>query len=242
LARQPESAGKIQSCLADEFMIERLAETVRAANAAKKPLRIRGSGTKDFYAYALDGELLEMSAYSGVVEYEPSELVITARAGTPLASVEHTLAEAGQMLACEPPHFGADATLGGCVASGFSGPRRAAAGSVRDFVLGVKTMNAHGEVASFGGRVMKNVAGFDLARLMTGSFGTLGLILEASLKVLPLPEREVTLRYGFDEVTAIEVMNRWAAQPLPISATCFIDGVLTVRLSGSELGLSAARA
>src|SRR5581483_9469768 len=206
------------------------------------PLRIRGSGSKDFFAYKLEGEPLELAGYRGVVDYEGTELVITARAGTPLTEIEKTLAEGGQMLACEPPHFGPNATLGGCVASGFSGPRRATSGSVRDFVLGVKTMNANGEIASFGGQVMKNVAGFDLSRLMTGSFGTLGVILEVSLKVLPRPEREITLRYALDEAKAIETMNRWAGQPLPISATCFIDGTLSVRLSGSALGLSAARA
>lgn len=223
-------------------MIEQLAETIRTANAAKTPLRIRGGGTKDFHAYALDGQVLDLSAHSGVVDYEPTELVITARAGTPLDEIERTLAAGGQMLACEPPHFGTGATLGGCVASGFSGPRRVQAGSVRDFVLGVKTMNAQGEIARFGGQVMKNVAGFDVARLMAGSFGTLGVILEASLKVLPLPELELTLRYALDEAKAIDAMNRWATQPLPISATCFIDGQLSVRLSGSEIGLRAARA
>jgi glycolate oxidase FAD binding subunit len=176
-----------------------------------------------------------------VVDYEPTELVITARAGTPLIEVERTLAGGRQMFAAEPPHFGPGATLGGCVAAGFSGPRRAQAGSVRDFVLGTKVMNAQGETLSFGGQVMKNVAGFDLSRLMTGSFGTLGVLLEISLKVLPLPEEELTLRLALDEAAAIERMNRWAGQPLPISATCFADGQLSVRLSGSSLGIAAAR-
>ena len=221
--------------------IDQLAETIRAASARKQPLRIRGSGSKDFYAHALEGEPLDLREYSGVVDYERTELVITARAGTPLAQIERTLAEGGQMLAAEPPHFGPDATIGGCVAAGFSGPRRAQAGSVRDFMLGTKVMNASGEVLAFGGQVMKNVAGFDVSRLMAGSFGTLGLLLEVSLKVLPLPEEEVTLRYQIDEAGAIERMNRWAGQPLPISATCFADGALTIRLSGSTLGLQAAR-
>ena len=145
------------------------------------------------------------------------------------------------MLACEPPAFGPDATLGGCVAAGFSGPRRAAAGAVRDFVLGVKMLDAKGDVLSFGGQVMKNVAGFDLSRLLAGSCGTLGVILEASLKVLPRPDEEVTLRFQMDEALAIDTMNRWAGQPLPISATCFADGALSVRLSGSSLGVGAAR-
>jgi glycolate oxidase FAD binding subunit len=145
------------------------------------------------------------------------------------------------MLACEPPRFGTAATLGGCVAAGFSGPRRVAAGSVRDFVLGTRVMNGTGEDLRFGGQVMKNVAGFDVSRLMAGSFGTLGLILEVSLKVLPRPEEETTLRFAMDEAKAIDTMNRWAARPLPISATCFTQGALTVRLSGSGLALKAAR-
>jgi glycolate oxidase FAD binding subunit len=151
------------------------------------------------------------------------------------------LADGGQMLACEPPAFGPGATFGGCVAAGFSGPRRAAAGSVRDFVLGVKMMDAKGEVLGFGGQVMKNVAGFDLSRLLAGSCGTLGVILEASLKVLPRPDEEASLRFEMDEAQAIDAMNHWAAQPLPISATCFADGALTVRLSGSAIGVAAAR-
>ena len=217
-------------------------ERIRTAAADRRPLRIRGSGSKDFYAYKLEGEPLEISGYRGIVDYEPSELVLTARAGTPLAEIEQTLTGGGQMLACEPPHFGPHSTLGGCVAAGLSGPRRASAGSVRDFVLGVRVLDGHGQDLRFGGQVMKNVAGFDLSRLMAGSFGTLGVLLEVSLKVLPRPEEEVSLRFQTDENSALETMNRWAAQPLPVSATCYTGGVLTVRLSGSKLGVDAARA
>jgi len=222
-------------------MIDQLAETIRAAAAERRRLRIRGSGSTDFYAYALEGEALDVRSYSGVVDYEPTELVITARAGTALAEIDRVLAGGSQMLACEPPAFGANATFGGCVAAGFSGPRRAAAGSVRDFVLGVKMLDAKGDLLSFGGQVMKNVAGFDLSRLLTGSFGTLGVIVEASLKVLPRPDEEATLRFHMDEAQAIDTMNHWAGQPLPISATCFADGALSVRLSGSSLGVEAGR-
>jgi len=218
-----------------------LRERIREAAAHKRALRIRGGGSKDFYAYKLEGEPLDVSGYRGIVDYEPSELVMTARAGTPLSEIEDALAAGGQMLACEPPYFGPNATLGGCVATGFSGPRRAASGSVRDFVLGTRVLNSAGENLRFGGQVMKNVAGFDLSRLMAGSFGTLGVILEVSLKVLPRPEEEVTLRFKMEQAAAIETMNRWAAQPLPVSATCFTAGALTVRLSGSSLGVTAAR-
>lgn len=222
-------------------MIERLADTIRAAASRRQPLRIRGAGSKDFYAHALLGEVLDMRAHTGIVDYERTELVVTARAGTPLREIDETLARGGQMLACEAPRFGGEATLGGCVAAGFSGPRRAQAGSVRDFVLGTKVMTATGEVQRFGGQVMKNVAGFDVSRLMAGSFGTLGVLLEVSLKVLPLPDEELTLRYETGEAEAIERMNRWAGQPLPISATCHVDGALHVRLSGNGLGVGAAR-
>jgi len=223
-----------------DLLVQQYAERIRAAAASKSPLRIRAGGTKDFYGHALAGDVLDVSGWQGVVEYEPTELVITARAGTPLAQIEGTLAQRGQMLACEPPHFGASATLGGCVAAGFSGPRRAAAGSVRDFVLGTRVMNGQGEELRFGGTVMKNVAGFDVSRLMAGSFGTLGLLLEVSLKVLPRPDQEATLRFAMNEAKAIEIMNRWAGHPLPISATCFTDGALTVRVSGSRLAVKAA--
>ena len=223
-------------------MIEQLTETVRAAASRRQPLRIRGSGSKDFYAHSLQGEVLDMRAHAGIVEYERTELVITAKTGTPLKEVEATLAGGNQMLACEAPHLGETATLGGCVAAGFSGPRRVQAGSVRDFVLGTKVMTASGDVQNFGGQVMKNVAGFDVSRLMTGSFGTFGLLLEVSLKVLPRPDEEVTLRFDVEEADAIERMNRWAGQPLPISATCYVDEALYVRLSGSGLGVRAARA
>ncbi|HTS53385.1 MAG TPA: glycolate oxidase subunit GlcE [Burkholderiales bacterium] len=223
-------------------LISELSERIRQAGAQKRSLRIRGGGTKDFYAFKLEGEPLDLSGYRGIVDYEPSELVLTARAGTPLAEIEDALARSGQMLACEPPYFGPNATLGGCVAAGFSGPRRAAAGSVRDFVLGTRVLNGAGQDLRFGGQVMKNVAGFDVSRLMTGSFGTLGVILEASLKVLPRPEDEATLRFQLNAADAIEAMNRWAAQPLPISATCHVGGALTVRVSGSKLGVAAARA
>lgn len=221
-------------------VIQQLSETIRKAVTDRVPLRIRGSGSKDFYGLALTGEVLDTRSWTGVEEYEPTELVLTARTGTPLGEIEATLANKGQMLAFEPAHFGPHATLGGCIACGFSGPRRACAGSVRDFVLGVRMLNGKGEALRFGGQVMKNVAGYDLSRLVTASFGTLGLITEVSLKVLPLPELESTIRFEMDETTAIASMNRWAARPLPISGTCHTGNLLSVRLSGAAPAVAAA--
>jgi glycolate oxidase FAD binding subunit len=222
-------------------VIEQFRQQILAAAAEKRALRVRGGGSRDFYGVEFNGKTLETRPYTSVVEYEPTELVITARAGTRLSEIEATLSAGGQMLAFEPPYFGANATIGGAIASGFSGPRRAYTGSARDFVLGVRILNGAGEDLRFGGQVMKNVAGFDVSRLMTGSFGTLGLILEVSLKILPLPALETTLQFECDEATAIGKMNRWAAEPLPLSATCYVDGVLSVRLSGAQSAVAAAQ-
>ncbi len=222
-------------------VIEQFSETIRKAAPEQVQLRIRGSGSKDFYGLVLMGDVLDTRSLTGIVDYEPTELVITARAGTPLREIDKALAGGGQMLAFEPPHFGAGATLGGCIATGFSGPRRATAGSARDFVLGVRIVNGLGEDLRFGGQVMKNVAGYDLSRLLTGSFGTLGLITEASLKVLPVPAEERTLRFALDEAAAIESMNKWAARPMALSATCHVDGALYVRLSGAAAAVAASQ-
>jgi glycolate oxidase FAD binding subunit len=221
-------------------MLERLRGRIRDAAARRAPLRLRGGGSKDFYGGEPRGEVLDAREHAGIVEYEPTELVITARGGTPLADLESALAERGQMLAFEPPHFGASATLGGCVAAGLSGPRRAQAGSVRDFVLGARLLDGRGEALAFGGKVMKNVAGYDVSRLLAGSLGTLGLILEVSLKVLPRPPAEATLRLELPQDRAIEQLNRWGGQPLPVSASAWRAGELFVRLSGAEAALRAA--
>jgi glycolate oxidase FAD binding subunit len=220
---------------------EQLAESIRAAGAAKQPLRVRGAGTKDFYGGELSGDVLDTREYSGIVDYEPTELVITARAGTPIAEIESVMLERGQMLAFEPPRFGEGSTLGGCVAAGLSGPRRAYAGSVRDLVLGVRMLDGHGVDLRFGGQVMKNVAGYDVSRLMAGALGTLGVLLEVSLKALPLPAAHATIRREHTQAHAIELMNQWAGKPLPITATCHVDGALHVRLSGAEPAVRAAR-
>ncbi len=218
-----------------------LQRAVRAAIGAKSTLSIHGGKTKSFYGQAPVGSALDTRGYSGIVAYEPSELVITARCGTPLAELETTLRERGQTLAFEPPHFGAAATVGGMVAAGLSGPRRQAAGAVRDHVLGVRMLDGQGNVHSFGGQVMKNVAGYDVARLLAGSMGMLGVILEVSIKVLPLPVSEVTLKFELPQARAIESLNRWAGRPLPISASAWHGGDLGVRLSGAQAAVRAAR-
>jgi glycolate oxidase FAD binding subunit len=222
-------------------IIEGFAERIRSAAAEKKPLRLRGGGTKDFYGQALAGEVLDTRAYAGIVAYEPTELVITVRCGTPLAELEAALRVEGQLLAFEPPHFGPGATVGGMVAAGLSGPRRQAAGAVRDFVLGVRMLDGHGDDLSFGGQVMKNVAGYDVSRPMAGSLGTLGLILEVSLKVPPLPFAEATLKLEVPEAKAVSMLNRWGGKPLPISASAWTAGELTLRLSGAASAIKAAR-
>ena len=223
-------------------MPARFQERIREAAARGAPVRLRGDGSKDFYGGALAGEVLDTRGYAGIVDYVPTELVVTARCGTPLAELEAALAGVGQMLAFEPPRFGGAATLGGCVAAGLAGPRRAAAGAVRDFVLGTRLVDGRGRDLAFGGRVMKNVAGYDLSRLLAGSLGVLGLILEVSLKVLPRPAAERTLRLELPEGRALEALNRWAGQPLPVSASAWRDGELFLRLSGAESAVRAAAA
>ncbi len=218
----------------------RLSESVRDAAQRSQPLRIRGSGSKDFYGRPIAGDVLDVSGHRGIVSYEPSELVVTARCGTPLAEIQDTLGAAGQMLAFEPPWFGPDATIGGTIACGFSGPRRPFSGSARDFVLGIKIMNNKGEVVSFGGQVMKNVAGYDVSRLMTGALGTLGVILEVSLKVLPNPEAEQTYQLSMDAQDALNEMVRLSALPIPLSAGSHDRQVLRVRLSGTARGVESA--
>ncbi len=215
-------------------------ETLREAAARRRPVRLRGGGTKDFYGNPPRGEIVDTRAYAGIVAYEPTELVVTARCGTLLVDLEKILDENRQFLPFEPPHFGAGATVGGCVAAGLSGPRRAAVGALRDFVLGVKLVDGRGQALSFGGQVMKNVAGYDVSRLVSGSLGTLGVIAEVSLKLAPRAPAERTLRLEMPLARALEAMNRWAGQPLAVSATAWHDGQLSVRLSGSEAAVHAA--
>jgi len=223
-------------------IIKQIQARIEAAGRDGTPLRIRGGGSKDFYGGELGGEVLGVGSYAGVIDYEPKELVLTVRAGTLLSEVERLVAAEGQMLPFEPPRFGAAATIGGTAACGLSGPRRSHAGAVRDFVLGARILDGKGQDLSFGGRVIKNVAGYDVSRLMVGALGTLGVLLDLSFKVLPRPASETTLRFEMDQALAIQTVNHWAGQPLPLSASAWQDGILTLRLSGTSAGVAAARA
>jgi glycolate oxidase FAD binding subunit len=227
------------------------AERVRAAAGAGGRLRVRGGGTKDFLAGTSDAEPLDLRVHAGVVDYEPSELFATVRAGTPLAELEALLANHGQCLPFDPPHFEpspqaaagagrAEGTVGGMVAAGLAGPGRAAVGGVRDFVLGALVLNGRGELLRFGGEVMKNVAGYDISRLFAGSWGALGAICEVSLKVLPQPPGSVTLRFEMTQAEALARVSAWAAQPLPLNASVWWRGTLAVRLRGAIAAVEAA--
>ena len=228
-----------------DTVISQLTDQVRAAAADHTALRIRGGGSKDFHGgVPLQGKVLDTRACSGIVSYEPSELVVTARAGTPLAELEAALAEKHQCLPFEPPHFGPGATVGGMVAAGLSGPARASVGAVRDFMLGVQLVNGRAELLTFGGQVMKNVAGYDVSRLMAGAWGTLGVLTEVSLKVLPVAPAEATLCFEFGQAEALTRLHAWGGQPLPLSASCWVQdaaaGQLVVRLRGAIAAVEAA--
>lgn len=234
--------------------LTQLCQQVSAAREAVTPLYIRGGDTKRFYGEpsrvpGTHMQTLDISGYRGIINYEPSELVITARAGTTLSEIEHTLAEADQMLAFEPPRFAEASTIGGCVASGLSGPRRMAAGGLSDFVLGARLLDSTGELLSFGGEVMKNVAGYDVSRLLAGSLGSLGPIVELSVKVLPRPQHEETRQLDVSESEALALMDTWRGLPMPVSATVWqasLDadaperGNLSVRVSGSQPAVISA--
>lgn len=235
-----------------EPALNRLIDRLASARAARTPLCIRGGGSKDFYGGAPRGEPLVMNELRGITGYEPTELVVTVRAGTPLAELEATLAEQGQCLAFEPPRFdnagalgtqGAktgQGTVGGMVAAGLAGPARAACGGVREHVLGLTTLNARGELLRFGGTVMKNVAGYDVSRLMVGSLGILGPLVEVSLKVLPLPPLSATQRFEWPQAKALAQLHQWGGQPLPIQASAWWNGVLVLRLAGAAAAVTAA--
>jgi len=236
-------------------VIEQFQAQISHASAAGQTLRIQGGNSKYFYGEAAtSAQVLDIRAHTGVVSYEPSELVVTVRAGTRLSELEALLDEQGQCLAFEPPRYRAandqrsQATVGGAVASGLAGPARAVAGGVRDHVLGVQMINGKGECLSFGGQVMKNVAGYDVSRVLAGSMGTLGLITDVSLKVLPQAPAEVTLACPLPQQAALELLHRWGAQPLPLNASCWVkdsstqpaQDMLFVRLRGAVAAVNSA--
>ena len=220
-------------------------EQILEAAKNQTPLSIEGGGTKSWYGNLNTYSKLDTRNYSGILEYQPEELVITACAGTPLREIEAVLSEKNQVLAFEPPYFGEQATFGGAIAAGLAGPGRISVGNFRDFVLGARILDGNGQDLSFGGKVMKNVAGYDVSRLLPGSMGTLSLLLEASVKVLPKPAATATLQCQMTQKNALRVLNEWAGQPLPISASYWIgnadgDGQLMIRLAGAAAAVKAA--
>lgn len=235
----PESAHSVLAELREELVV---------ACRTGHPVQLVGGKTHQFYGNPWlltvphDKAPVEIDCrrYHGVVHYDPSELVVTVRCGTPLDELEALLAEQGQCLPFEPPHFAPGGTVGGMIATGLSGPRRMSAGAVRDFILGTRLLTGSGEFMKFGGQVMKNVAGYDVSRLLVGSMGVLGLIAEVSLKVLPVPRVDQTLRFEMDEAEALRLCNAWGAQPLPVAATTWHEGILKVRLCGAARAVEVA--
>jgi glycolate oxidase FAD binding subunit len=219
---------------------EQLLDQVRQALADDRPLCIQGSASKAFLGRPSAGERLDTRAHCGIVSYDPTELVITARAGTPLQTLRAAVEQAGQMLPFEPPAYGEQATLGGTIAAGLSGPRRPWAGSARDYVLGTRVITGLGKHLRFGGEVMKNVAGYDLSRLLTGSFGALGVLTEVSLKVLPKPRACFSIKLSCDAERALLKLAEWGQQPMPISAACHSADFLYLRLESGEGSVAAA--
>ena len=230
-----------------DVIVERIAHVRSVPAHSRRPLRVRGGGSKDFFGARLNGDLLETRGLQGVVSYEPTELVVTVRSGTLMSELEALLQEQNQCLPFEPPHFGhAGTTVGGLVASGLSGPSRASVGATRDFVLGARFINGLGEHLTFGGQVMKNVAGYDVSRVLAGSWGTLGLITEVSLKVLAFAPSEASLVCTLGQRETLQLLHGWGGQPLPLNASCWhcepgaTSGRLTVRLRGAKAAVQAA--
>ncbi len=229
----------------NESVLSQFREQIIEAGKQNQVLSIQGGNTKSWYGNPGQASILSTSSYRGILDYQPEELVITACAGTPIAEIESTLAKNNQILPFEPPHFGEDATFGGVIAAGLAGPARISTGNLRDFVLGTRLMDGRGEDLSFGGKVMKNVAGYDVSRLLPGSLGTLALLLEASVKVLPKPAATASLRCKMSAINALKILNEWAGQPLPLNASAWIshsgdEGEGTIRLAGAKAAVTSA--
>jgi glycolate oxidase FAD binding subunit len=248
-APQSQASGGESASSADmPAALARMIDQIKSAKPGRTILNIKGGGSKDFFGEATTRDMpkgprlqvLDVRELAGITSYEPTELVVTARGGTSLVELEAALAEKGQCLPFDPPHFGPGTTVGGMVAAGLSGPARASVGSVRDYILGAKLLNGKGELLNFGGTVMKNVAGYDVARVLSGSMGTLGVLCEVSLKVLPIAPATITLRFDMDEAHALERLNAWATEPLPLNASVFWDGAMALRLRGARAAVDGA--
>ena len=226
----------------DNDISQDLQHFIKEAIAAKIPFFIQGGGSKDYYGNPVEAGPLDVSPHSGVISYEPTELCITVRAGTPLSEIESLLAEHQQILPFEPPQYTDRATIGGAIAAGIAGPRRAYSGSVRDAILGVQIINGEGEIVNFGGQVMKNVAGYDLSRLMVRSLGTLGLILNVSIRLIPKPEQDLSLVFEASQEDALAFFEGLRKQLLPITASLWKDNMVYMRFSASEKILKSTRA
>ncbi len=244
---EPAASAAEKPDIAVEPVLARWREAIRAAGAEGRRVAIVGGASKASLPWvaadrAAASEVIATREYAGVVRYDPAELVLTVRAGTPLAEVEALLAQHRQWLPFDPPRFDRDATIGGVIAAGLAGPARWGHGAVRDAVLGVRLLDGQGRLLRFGGEVMKNVAGYDVSRFLAGSWGVFGVIAEVSLKVLPQPPAVATLRFALTEGEAIAQGARWAQKPLPLSATCWQDGQLWLRLSGARAAVAEALA
>ena len=220
---------------------EEIASQVQDAFHSKTALQIQAGNTKAFYGRNIHGELLSLANHTGIIEYEPTELYMTARCGTPLREIEQTIDEQNQILPCEPPHFGSTATIGGMIAAGLAGPRRVFSGNVRDCMLGVEILNGEGQTLRFGGKVMKNVAGYDVSRLMCGALGTLGVLMSVTIRLLPKPTSEQTIALTMNSSSAIQKMNQWANSAMPITATFYDGNQLFIRISGSTSTIDVCR-
>lgn len=219
-----------------------LQKNVEQAIAETTRFRLQGGGSKAFYGDPIEAEPLNVANNNGIINYEPTELVITARCGTPLAEIEQALHANHQMLAFEPPHFAGNATLGGAIASGLAGPARPWGGAPRDSLLGIKLLDGQAQIMNFGGQVMKNVAGYDVSRLMAGAKGTLGILLEASIKILPAPSHHITQTLEISRKDALALMRELARKPAPLRGACHFDGQLYLRLSGNSASVSSWQA
>jgi len=224
----------------DHDMSAELLEQAQCAKASGQNLYVFGGASKASPTPPPGSLPLCTAGHSGVIDYHPSELVITARAGTPIAQLSELLQANGQYLPFEPRQFNGLATLGGSVAEGLSGPRRPWSGSVRDYVLGCQLISGEAKLLRFGGQVMKNVAGYDVSRLMAGSRGWLGVLTEISLKVLPAPRAVTTQCLQYTPAESIAAYFKWYRQGLPVTGVMHDGTSLFVRLEGNENGVRQA--